>query len=40
MHWKSAEGLGVVAAYEDHLRRFPNCAFADLAKMKIDAMKK
>ncbi len=39
-HWKSVEALNTLAAYEDHLRRFPNCAFASLAKMKIEAMKK
>ena len=39
-HWKSVEALGVLAGYQDHLKRFPTCAFADLAKLKIDAMKK
>jgi tetratricopeptide (TPR) repeat protein len=40
VHWKSVETIGSVAAYLDHLKRFPNCAFADLARMKIEAMKK
>jgi hypothetical protein len=39
-HWKSAETLGIVAGYEDHLNRFPNCAFAGLAKLKIEALRK
>ncbi len=39
-HWKSAETLGILAGYEDHLARFPNCAFATLAKVKIEALKK
>jgi len=34
-HWHSAEALGTVAAFKDHLLRFPNCAFADLAKSRI-----
>ena len=38
--WKSAETLGIVAAYEDHLKRFPNCEFAVLARAKIEALKK
>jgi hypothetical protein len=37
-HWKSAEALNVVAAYEDHLKRFPNCNYATLAKLKIEAL--
>jgi tetratricopeptide (TPR) repeat protein len=40
VHWKSVETIGTVAAYLDHLKRFSNCAFADLARMKIEAMKK
>ena len=39
-HWKSAMVLDILAAYEDHLRRFPDCAFATLAKAKIEALKK
>jgi tetratricopeptide (TPR) repeat protein len=40
MHWKSTESIATLAAYEDHLVRFPNCAFATLAKARIDALKK
>jgi tetratricopeptide (TPR) repeat protein len=39
-HWKSAMVLDLLAAYEDHLKRFPNCAFATLAKAKVEALKK
>jgi uncharacterized caspase-like protein len=38
-HWKSVESIGTLAAYEDHLARFPNCAFAGLAKARIDGLK-
>jgi hypothetical protein len=38
-HWKSVESIGTTGAYEDHLTRFPNCAFAGLAKARIDALK-
>jgi hypothetical protein len=38
-HWNAANSLGTVAAYEDHLSRFPNCTFASLAKTKIDELK-
>ena len=34
-HWRSAVSLGTIAAFEDHLRQFPNCAFAGLAREKI-----
>jgi tetratricopeptide (TPR) repeat protein len=37
--WKSAEALGTLAGYEDHLRRFPTCASAELARIKIEGMK-
>jgi Caspase domain/Polyglycine hydrolase-like, structural repeat len=39
-HWKSAEALGTIEAYEDHLARFPNCTFAGLARARIEAAKK
>jgi hypothetical protein len=39
-HWKAATSLGTVAAYEDHVARFPGCAFTDLARAKIEEMKK
>jgi uncharacterized caspase-like protein len=35
-HWKSAEAIGTVEAYQDHLARFPGCTFAELAKVRID----
>ena len=39
-HWRSAEVLGTLAAFKDHLMRFPACAFADLAKSRIAALAK
>jgi hypothetical protein len=39
-HWKSVEQIEILAAYQDHLARFPNCAFATLAKARIDALRK
>jgi uncharacterized caspase-like protein len=38
-HWKAAESIGTAAAYEDHLAKFPACAFATLASAKIDGLK-
>jgi uncharacterized caspase-like protein len=38
-HWNAANSIGTVAAYEDHLSRFPNCAFSSLAKAKVDESK-
>jgi|GEM_PF-2155830 len=38
-HWKNAEAVGTAAVYEDHLARFGNCAFAGLARARIDALK-
>jgi uncharacterized caspase-like protein len=38
-HWKSAESIGTMPAFQDHLARFPRCAFAALAKARIDALK-
>ena len=35
-HWTSAESIGTVAAYQDHLRLFARCPFAGLAKARID----
>jgi hypothetical protein len=37
-HWKSAEMIGTKEGFEDHLSRFPNCAFAGLAKAKLAAL--
>jgi uncharacterized caspase-like protein len=39
-HWKSAESIGTLATFQDHLARFPACAFAELAKARVDALKK
>jgi formylglycine-generating enzyme required for sulfatase activity len=38
-HWKAADAIGSVAAFEDHIARFPNCAFAGLAKARIESLK-
>ncbi len=38
-HWKSSEAVGSAAAFEDHLARFPNCAYAGLARARIDDLK-
>ena len=38
-HWKAADGIGTVGAFEDHLARFSSCSFAGLAKARIDALK-
>jgi len=37
-HWKSAEAIGTKDVYEDHLQRFADCAFANLAKARIAAL--
>jgi hypothetical protein len=39
-HWRSAEAIGNIGAFEDHLSRFPACAFAGLAKARIDGLKR
>ena len=39
-HWKSVMVLDILAAYEDHLKRFGRCAFASLAKARIQMLKK
>jgi uncharacterized caspase-like protein len=39
-HWRSAEALGTLAAFKDHLARFPACAFADLAKSRVETLAK
>jgi hypothetical protein len=38
-HWKGAEAIGTVGAFEDHAARFSQCAFAGLAKSRIAALK-
>jgi hypothetical protein len=37
-HWRSAEAIGSIAAFEDHIARFPNCSFAGLARARIAAL--
>ncbi|MGH6846247.1 MAG: caspase family protein [Methylocella sp.] len=37
-HWKKAEMIGTKVGFEDHLSRFPNCAFADSARAKLSAL--
>jgi Caspase domain len=37
-HWKSADMIGTKAGFEDHLSRFPNCAFASLARARLAAL--
>src|ERR1700760_4933496 len=39
-HWKASASVNTVAAYEDHVARFPGCAFSDLARAKIEELKK
>jgi hypothetical protein len=38
-HWKGAKEIGTVAAFEDHISKFPNCNYATLAKQNIDILK-
>ena len=38
VHWKSTESIGTLAAYEDHVARFPNCDFVGLARERIAAL--
>ena len=40
MHWKSAEEIKTLAVYQDHLVRFPNCAFTTLAAARIEVLRK
>jgi hypothetical protein len=37
-HWRSVEAIGSKAAFEDHLARFSNCAFAGLARARMGAL--
>jgi uncharacterized caspase-like protein len=39
VHWKSAEAIGTVEVYQDHLARFSQCSFAALARARIDSLK-
>ncbi|GMO96478.1 caspase family protein [Bradyrhizobium sp. TM239] len=38
-HWKAADTIGTVSAFEDHLTRFSSCSFASLAKARIEGLK-
>ena len=38
-HWKSAESIGTIDAFEDHLAHFGNCAFASLAIKRINTIR-
>jgi hypothetical protein len=38
-HWRSAEAIGTVDVYQDHLTRFARCPFAGLAKARIESLK-
>jgi hypothetical protein len=37
-HWTSAKSIGTIAAFEDHIVRFPMCAFVGLANSRIAAL--
>jgi hypothetical protein len=37
-HWRSAEAIGTIGAFEDHVARFPSCPFAGLARARIAAL--
>jgi Caspase domain len=39
-HWRSAVAVGTVNAFEDHILRFPTCAFVGLGKSRIAALSK
>jgi formylglycine-generating enzyme required for sulfatase activity len=39
-HWQGAEATGTLPAFEDHLARFSNCAFAEPARARIEELKK
>jgi uncharacterized caspase-like protein len=39
-HWKAADAIGTVTAYEDHVAKFPTCAFINLAKARLDQLKR
>ena len=38
-HWKSAETIGTIAALQDHISRFPGCAFVGLARARVDELR-
>ncbi|MDO9417082.1 caspase family protein [Pararhizobium sp.] len=37
-NWSSIENLDNIDLYQEHARLFPNCGFATLARLKIDAL--
>lgn len=39
-HWKATESLKTAKLYEDHLARFPKCAFVELAKSRLAEIRK
>jgi hypothetical protein len=39
-HWRSVQAIGTIAAFEDHLGRFSYCAFAGLAKTRLEELRK
>ena len=39
-HWRNADAVGTLAAYQDHLLHFPSCSFAGQAQSKIAALSK
>ena len=39
-HWKSVEEIKTLAVYQDHLVRFPNCAFSMLATARMETLRK
>ncbi len=45
-HWKSVEAMNAldrntkIAAYVDHLKRFPACTFATVAQARLDQLRK
>jgi hypothetical protein len=39
-HWRSADAVGTIDAYKDHIQRFPTCAFAGLAGSRIETLSK
>jgi hypothetical protein len=38
VHWRSSEAIASRDAYLDHIARFPNCNFANLARARIAAL--
>lgn len=38
-HWRASDSIGVISAYEDHIAKFPNCTFSNLARAKVEQLK-